>query len=95
VGEEVALRRSTLVAAAVLALLAGYIYWFERAPVEDAEGEEVFDVEKDSIDRIEIRGASEGRTVVLEKDPEKDWRRPPAAAEAGRRRGRPLFQNSP
>jgi hypothetical protein len=83
VGKEIALRRSTLVAVAVLALLAVYIYRFEREPVEDAEGERIFDVEKDSIDRIEIRRASEGEAVVLERDPEKGWRlASPVAAEA-------------
>jgi hypothetical protein len=94
VGKEIALRRSTLLAAAVLALLAGYIYWFEREPVEDAKGEEVFGVEKDSIDRIEIRRASEGGPVVLEKDPEKGWRLiSPVAAEADEGEVDLLLQN--
>ena len=87
------MRRSTLVAAAVLALLAGYIYWFEREPVEDAEGEEVFDVEKDSIDRVEIRRSSEGE-VVLEKDPGKGWRLvSPVAADADEEEVDLLLQN--
>ncbi|HLE68709.1 MAG TPA: hypothetical protein VJH87_03425, partial [Vicinamibacteria bacterium] len=68
------MRRSTLVAAAVLALFAGYIYWFEREPVSDAVGEEVFGVEGESIDRIEIRRSAEGGPVVLEREGEKGWR---------------------
>jgi hypothetical protein len=88
------MRRSTLVAAAVLALLGGYIYWFEREPVEDPEGEEVFDVEKDSIDRIEIRRASESEPVVVEKDPGKGWRlTSPVAAEADQEEVDLLLQN--
>jgi len=90
------LHRSTLVAAAFLALLAGYIYWFERGPVEDREGEEIFDVEKDSVDRLEIRGASAGEPVVLERnpEPEKDWRLvSPVAAEADEGEVDLLLQN--
>jgi hypothetical protein len=87
------LKRSTLVAAAVLALLGGYIYWFEREPVEDAEGEEVFDVAKDAIDRIEIRRAFEGEPVVLERA-EKEWRLlSPVAAEADEGEVDLLLQN--
>ena len=88
------MRRSTVAAAAVLALLAGYIYWFEREPVEDAEGEKVFAVEKDSIDRIEIRRASESEGVVLERDAEKGWRLvSPRAAEADEGEVDLLLQN--
>jgi hypothetical protein len=93
VGKEIALRRSTYAAAAVLALLAGYIYWFEREPIEDAEGEEVFGVEKDSIDRIEIRRASDGEPVLLERT-EKEWRLvSPVAADADQGEVDLLLQN--
>ena len=68
------MRRSTLAAATVLALLAGYIYWFEREPVSDTEGEKVFDVEEDSIDRIEIRRSSDDAPVVLEREGEEGFR---------------------
>ena len=88
------MRRSTLAAAAVLGLLAGYIYWFEREPVEDAVGEEVFGVEEDSIDRIEIRRPSEGEPVVLERVGEKGWRLvSPVAAEADEGEAGLLLQN--
>jgi hypothetical protein len=94
VGEEIALRRSTLVAAAVLALLAGYIYWFEREPVSNAVGEEVFGVEGESIDRIEIRRSAEGGPVVLEREGEKAWRLvSPVAAEADEGEADLLLQN--
>jgi len=88
------LRRSTLVAAAVLSLLAGYIYWFEREPVSDTEGEEVFGVEEDSIDRIEIRRGSDGGPVVLEREGEKGWRLvSPVAADADEGEAGLLLQN--
>jgi hypothetical protein len=67
------LRRSTLAAAALLALLAGYIYWFEREPVSEDEGEKVFGVEEDSIERIEIRRAGDTEPVVVERE-ESRWR---------------------
>ncbi len=93
-GEEIALRRSTLVAAAVLVILGGYIYRFEREPISDAVGEEVFGVEEDSIDRIEIRKASEGEPVVLERDGEKGWRLvSPVLAEADEGEVDLLLQN--
>ncbi len=81
-------------AAAVLALLAGYVYWFEREPVEDAVGEEVFGVEEDSIDRIEIRRSAEGEPVVLDKEGEKSWRlSSPVAADADEEEVDLLLQN--
>ncbi len=84
------MRRSTLAAAAILALLAGYIYWFEREPVSDAEGEEVFEVEADSMDRIEIRRASDAEPILVEREGEKGWRLvSPVAARGGRGRSRP------
>ncbi len=88
------MRRSTLAAAAVLALLGGYIYWFEREPVSDSEGEEVFGVEEDSIERIEIRGASEEKPVVVEQGGEKGWRLvAPVAAKADEGEVDLLLQN--
>jgi Domain of unknown function (DUF4340) len=88
------LRRSTLAAAAVLALLAGYIYWFEREPVSDAEGEEVFGVEEDSIVRIEIRRPSDKEPVVVEREGEKGWRLlSPVAAKADEKEVDLLLQN--
>ena len=81
-------------AAAVLALFAGYIYWFEREPVSDAVGEEVFGVEGESIDRIEIRRSAEGGPVVLEREGEKGWRLvSPVAAEADEGEVDLLLQN--
>lgn len=88
------MRRSTLVAAAVLALLAGYIYRFEREPVSDEEGEEVFGVEEGSIDRIEIRKPADGEAVVLEREGEKSWRlASPVAAKADEGEVDLLLQN--
>lgn len=93
-GEEIALSRSTVVAAAVLALLGGYIYWFEREPVSDTKGEVVFGVKDDSIDRVEIRKTSDGAPVVLEREGEKDWRLvSPVAAEADEGQVDLLLQN--
>ncbi len=87
------MRRSTLAAASILGLLGGYIYWFEREPVSDSEGEEVFDVDEDSIERIEIR-ASEEKPVVVEREGEKGWRLvSPVAAEADEGEVDLLLQN--
>ena len=88
------MRRSTLVAAAVLALFAGYIYWFEREPVSDAEGEVVFRVKEDSIDRIEIGKSPDVEPIVLERAKEKAWRLvSPVAAEADEGEVDLLLQN--
>jgi Domain of unknown function (DUF4340) len=62
------LKRSTVVAALVLAALGAYIYWFERAPKEDGEGEALFNVQKDAIDRIELRARGKEPVVVEKKD---------------------------
>jgi hypothetical protein len=78
----------------VLAALSAYIYWFEREPVSDGEGEEVFGVEEDSIVRIEIEKSSESASVVVEKDEEKGWRLvSPVAAEADEVEVGVLLQN--
>jgi hypothetical protein len=88
------LRRTTLAAAAVLALLGGYIYWFEREPVTDREGEEVFGVKEDAIERIELRRPSEPEPVVVERDGEKGWRlASPVAAKADSEEVGLLLQN--
>jgi Domain of unknown function (DUF4340) len=88
------LRRSTLAAATVLALLAGYIYWFEREPVSDTEGEKVFGVEEDSINRIEIRRSSDEVPVVLEREGEEGFRLvSPVAADADEGEVDLLLQN--
>ncbi len=77
----------------MLAALAGYIYWFEREPVSDAEGEEVFGVEEDAIDRIELQRSPEGEPVVLERG-EKGWRlASPVAAQADEGEVDLLLQN--
>src|SRR3972149_462989 len=82
-----------MVAAATL-YFAGYIYWFEREPVSDAVGEEVFGVEGESIDRIEIRRRGAGGPVVLEREGEKGWRLvSPVAAEADEGEVDLLLQN--
>jgi hypothetical protein len=88
------LRRSTLAAAAVLALLGGYIYWFEREPVSDAEGEVVFGVKEDSIDRIEIVRPPDAGRIVLERTKEKAFRLlSPVEAEADEGEVDLLLQN--
>lgn len=88
------MRRETLIAAAVLALLGGYIYWFEREPVSDTEGEVVFGVEEDSIDRIEIVRPEDAQPTVLEKAEDKAWRLvSPVAAEADEAEVDLLVQN--
>ncbi|MGH9319591.1 MAG: DUF4340 domain-containing protein [Vicinamibacteria bacterium] len=78
------MNRSTLIALVVLAALGGYIYWFEREPDTDAEGELVFDVEEDAVDRIEISTSEpEEKPVVVEKEGENHWRlTSPVATEA-------------
>jgi len=91
------LRRSTLVAAAVLAVLGGYIYWYEREPIsplEDAEGGVVFGMKEDSIDRIEIVKPPDAEPIVLERAEEKAWRLvSPVAAEADEGEVDLLLQN--
>jgi hypothetical protein len=87
------LKRSTVVALAVLAAFAGYIYWYEREPVSDAEGEKIFEVEKESIERIELQRSPESEPVVLEKG-EKGWRlTSPIAADADEAELDLLLQN--
>ena len=75
------MKRSTLAALTVLAALGAYIYWFERGPQSETEGERVFDVEEDSIVRIELQDRDDP-PVVAEKTPE-GWRLvTPVAADA-------------
>jgi hypothetical protein len=87
------LKRSTLAAAAILAVLAAYIYWFEREPLSDAEGEEVFGVEEDAIDRIEIRRAEGEEAVVLERGENGFRLLSPVAAQADETEVDLLLQN--
>jgi hypothetical protein len=64
--------RTTIIVAIVAALLGVYIYFFERDPVEDetdSEREEVFGVEAEDIQEVEIRRA-EGENLKLLKDGE-------------------------
>ncbi len=65
------MKRSTLVVAAVLLLLVGYIYLFERDPLEEERADPLFQVEEASIDRIEIWTRGED-TVVVDKTDE-NW----------------------
>jgi hypothetical protein len=84
-------RRSTLASLLALAALAGYIYWFEREPVSEEEGEPVFGVEEDAVDRIELFRPSQ--PVVLEKG-EDGWRlASPLAAKADESEVDLLLQN--
>jgi hypothetical protein len=62
--------KTTLLAAIVLVALGTYIYFYEREPVEpdsDSELEEVFEVDSELFNHIEIKRA-EGETLELEKD---------------------------
>lgn len=78
----------------VLAILGGYIYWFEREPISDTEGEVVFGVKEDSIDRIEIVRPEDAKPTVLERAEEKNWRLvSPVAAEADETEVGLLLQN--
>lgn len=61
------MKRSTVAAALLLAALGAYIFWFEREPQQDLEGEPVFTVGKDAIDRIEIRARGKDAVVVEKK----------------------------
>ena len=49
------MKRSTLVALAILVLLIGIAYWLERDDGSRADVERVFDVAQDDIERVEIR----------------------------------------
>lgn len=58
------MKRSTVVAFAVLVVLAGVVYWLERRDAEDVE--RVFAVEEDDILRVEIRSPSR-EPVIIER----------------------------
>lgn len=60
------MKQSTLVAAVVLALLGGYIYFYEREPAEEDDGEAIFDVDRNDVVRIDLRERGK-EPVVLEK----------------------------
>ncbi|HXV65141.1 MAG TPA: DUF4340 domain-containing protein [Vicinamibacteria bacterium] len=62
------MKRSTVAALAVLLLLGGYIYFFEREPAPESDGEPVFDVEQDSIVRVDIRERGEPEVTVEKND---------------------------
>ena len=60
------MKPSTLVAASVLLLLVGYIYFFEQEPLEEERANQLFQFEEASIERIEIRTRGED-TIVADK----------------------------
>ncbi len=62
------MKRSTLVAAAVLAILVGIVYWLERDEGAGADVERVFDVAEDDIERVEIRRFGTEPVVIERKD---------------------------
>ena len=62
------MKRSTLVAAAVLAILVGIVYWLERDDGAGADVERVFDVPEDDIERVEIRRFGTEPVVIERKD---------------------------
>jgi hypothetical protein len=77
-------RRSTLVALAVLLLLGAYIYWFERDPVSEDEpsGELLFDVAEDDIVRIQVT-PRDGEALVLARQEDGGfWLEEPVEAKA-------------
>lgn len=60
------MKRSTLAVAAVLLLLVGYIYFYEREPVVEERRAPLFEVEAASIEHIEIQ-ARDAEPVVVDK----------------------------
>ena len=58
------MKRSTLVAFAILVLLVGVTYWLERDDGSAADVERVFDVSEDEIERVEIRRSGTEPTVI-------------------------------
>lgn len=58
------MKRSTLLAALILASLGAYIYWEGRETPADPDVLHVFEVEKETIERIEIRRRGEEPVVV-------------------------------
>lgn len=61
--------KTTIITAIVAVLLGGYIYFYEREPLEedDSETEAVFDIESEDIEEIEIQRA-EGEDLKLKKE---------------------------
>ena len=61
--------KTTLIVAIVALALGGYIYFYEREPIEDTdpEREKVFDIESTDIEEIEIV-RTEGEDLKLVKD---------------------------
>ncbi len=64
------MKRSTLVAALVLVLLGGYVYWTERPSETPSDPDAVFDVTPDEIERIEIQGSHADAAVIVERHDE-------------------------
>jgi hypothetical protein len=67
--------KTTILTALVLAGLVVYIYRYEREPIDpdtDSEREQVFEIEADQIQEIEIRRA-DGETLRLERSGEDAW----------------------
>ncbi|HSF17818.1 MAG TPA: DUF4340 domain-containing protein [Vicinamibacteria bacterium] len=62
------MKGSTVAALVVLLLLGGYIYFFEREPVPESDGEPVFEVEQDAIVRFDIRQRGEPEVTAEKKD---------------------------
>ena len=62
------MKRSTVVAAVVLAILVGIVYWLERDDGSGADVERVFDVTEDDIERVEIRRFENEPVVIERKD---------------------------
>ena len=62
------MKRSTLVALAILVLLIGTVYWLERDEGAGADVERVFDVPEDDIERVEIRRFGTEPVVIERKD---------------------------
>ena len=58
------MKRSTLVAALVLFLLAGYVYWLQQNGARNGSAHTVFDVDMDAIVRVEIRRDGEEGVIV-------------------------------
>ena len=69
------MKRSTVVAAVVLFLLAGYAYWLQHNAARDERIETVFDVETDAIARVEIRRyVDDGEDGVIIAQEDGTWR---------------------
>ena len=86
------MKRSTLVVAAVLLLLVGYIYFLELDPLVEERANPLFQVEEASIDRIEIWARGED-TVVVDKTDETWHLSAPISAAADEKEISLLLEN--